>query len=63
MRLLTRRASRAVAGMGGGVDAGLGSSGTRRRATMPADVLETQARGQGGTLGDPLLAPASLFGR
>ena len=63
MRLLTRRVSRAVAGMGGGVDAGLGSSGTRRRATMPADVLETQARGQRGTLGDSLLAPASLFGR
>ena len=36
--------ARAVAGMGGGVDAGLGTTGTRRRATMPADVLESQAR-------------------
>jgi hypothetical protein len=38
-----RRMSPAVAGMGGGLDPGLGvTSGSRRRATMPADVLETQ---------------------
>ena len=39
-------ARRAVAGMGGGLDPNLGTtSGSRRRATMPADVLETQVRG------------------
>ena len=44
---LTRRASPlAVAGMGGGLDTGVGTtSGSRRRATMPADVLETQVSG------------------
>ena len=37
--------ARAVAGMGGGLDPGLSTmSGSRRRATMPADVLETQVR-------------------